>query len=367
MRTLMQGDAWVHYSQIYVESGNRDAGLSESFGGQRNGLCGAAEPGALSLITGLHTGSVAFAVELHDVPPPVDESWEEVVEVSFRPEGDAVLAGWGGEHHWELDLAEIDYRVRYCASRMDEGRAADVRMEDEPEIDRYLLQFWPAPPEPDRIIKQTSEIAAYWHDHAQRQPPPPTPEEKAETERVAREEQERAAAEARLAAETRKWGGTLPSDRLRRLRGNAMNVCRFDRPFVEALAEQDPATQWEITRWVIRRAYTEAQLTEIDWIVPALAAVDRGEPLPPPFDDDRLVWDRLLADPDVPHTLVTDPDGRHDNCLQQAMALPAIFAVLAEDPLHGVLDALWSAAVAFGRGNHSVLFAELRAAFPAVQ
>lgn len=31
------------------------------------------------------------------------------------------------------------------------------------EIDRYLLQLWPAPMAPDAILRQTSEHAAYWH------------------------------------------------------------------------------------------------------------------------------------------------------------------------------------------------------------
>ncbi|WP_433733954.1 hypothetical protein ACQP0C_17585 [Nocardia sp. CA-129566] len=104
---------------------------------------------------------------------------------------------WAGEASWELDLKEIDYRVRYCAQGMDQARQKDTRLDDEPLLDRYLLQFWPALPEPDRVVRQTSEIAASWHDHARRrslyspvvsglrglvrararqQPPPPTPE-----------------------------------------------------------------------------------------------------------------------------------------------------------------------------------------------
>lgn len=201
MRTLMTGDVWVHYGQIYVQSETGWPGMAECFGGQQNGLCGAAVPGYLFLTTGLHTGDVAFAVELYDKPPPVDETWEEIVEVSFHPGGKAALVGWAGESTWPLDLIETDYRVRYCAARMDQGHARDCRMDDEPEIDRYLLQFWPAPPAPDCVVKQTSEIAAYWHQFAREQAPPPTPEERAEAERLAVLERERAAEQARLKAE----------------------------------------------------------------------------------------------------------------------------------------------------------------------
>jgi hypothetical protein len=172
----------VHYGQIYVQSGEDYPDLAECFGGQSNGLCGAATPGNLFLITGLHTGEVGFMVELYDKPPPEDDSWQEVVEASFRPLGETGLAGWGGEGYWPLDLAEASYRVRYCAMGMDEARELDTRMEDDPEADHYLLQFWPAPPEPDRVVKQTSGTAAYWHEFAREQLAPPTPAEQAPAE-----------------------------------------------------------------------------------------------------------------------------------------------------------------------------------------
>jgi hypothetical protein len=103
VRTLMSGDVWVHYGQIYVESGHvPPPELGECFAGQQNGLCGGAVPGCLFLLTGLHTGTVGFVVELHDHPPALDDSREEIVEVSFRSAGEASLVGWGerGTGHW---------------------------------------------------------------------------------------------------------------------------------------------------------------------------------------------------------------------------------------------------------------------------
>jgi hypothetical protein len=369
VRTLMRGDVWVHYGQLYVRSGHADPRvpdpeLQECFGGQQNGLCGGAVPGCLLLITGLHTGTVGFAVELHDQPPALDDSWEEIVEVSFRSAGEASLVGWAGEWQWPLELTQTDYRVRYCGTGMDAGRAADTRADDEPELDHYLLQFWAGPPGPDRVVKQTSATAAYWHGFARDQPPPPTPQERAEAERLALLERQRAAERARLQAEEREWGGRLPGERLRRLRSTALTVARLDRSLVDALANADPVTQRAIARWVTRRAFVEAGLADVEWIAPALAAMDRGEPPPPPFDDHRRAWDLLLSDARVPRTLVTSPDGRLGNYLQQAMAFPALFAALQQDPLRAALDALWSAVVAFGHGRHQVLFGEVRQAFP---
>lgn len=372
----MSEAAWVHYRQIYVQSGEEYPEMAECFGGHSNGLCGAATPGFLFLITGLHTGEVGFTVELHDEPPPVDDSWQEVVEASFRPMGETGLLGWGGQAYWPLDLAEASYRARYCATGMDEARELDTRMKDDPEADHYLLQFWPAPPEPDRVVRQTSEIAAYWHDVARKQPPPPTPEEKAAAEfharaeqERARAEQERAAAQAHLEAEKEKWGGRLPSQRLRDLGYKAFNVAALDRPLVDALGEADPVTQRKVACWVTRRAFAEAQLTEVDWIAAALEAMDQGNPLGWPFDADDSVhsraWDLLLSDERVPRTVVT-LDGRLSNYLQQAMAFPAIFSAGEQDPLRAALDALRSAAASFGRGRYQVLFSEVRQAFPAL-
>ncbi|ONI92835.1 hypothetical protein ALI22I_01540 [Saccharothrix sp. ALI-22-I] len=380
MRTLMSGAAWSDYGQLYVESGEVSFEMDKCFGGQVNGLCGGAVPGTLFLMTGTNVGEVDFTVELHDQAPPVGEEWEDVVEVSFRPEGPAALYTWANEDSWSLDeLEPIDYRVRYCAVGMDDGRDEETRG---PSRERYLLQFWPAPPEPDRIVKQTSEHAAYWHRYAAEQPPPPTAEEKAEALRRAREEQERAAAQARLEAEERRWGGRLPSDALRQLRGSALLVVGLDRPLGEAIAEAGPVVQRDVARWAVRRAFTEAGLADIDWIAPALAAMDRGEPLPPPFGDGKSLWELLklmFADDRVPKTPITSLDGkRHNvlqlssldgkrhNVLQQGMALPALFHAHEENPLKAALDALWAGVQTFGPHRHGVLFAELRESFPAL-
>ena len=172
MRTLLDGEVDVHYWQLYVESG--DVGtpdLEGAFAAQANGICGAAVPYGLFLITGLHTGTVGFRVELHEAPPRLDDEWEDIVEVSFRPAtAEVALLDWDGQGY-PLDLEPTDYRVRYCASGMDEARAQDTRLEDELLLDRYLLQFWPAPPAPDRVLKQTSEVARSEHRHVRGLPP----------------------------------------------------------------------------------------------------------------------------------------------------------------------------------------------------
>ena len=117
-------------------------GLTESRGGQANGLCGAAVPGQLFLITGLHTGSTRVTVEVLDALPPIGDEWEDVVEASFRPvTAKVALVQWAGEASWPLPLAPIDYRVRYSATGMDRARGRDPLLAGEPLLDRYLLQL----------------------------------------------------------------------------------------------------------------------------------------------------------------------------------------------------------------------------------
>ncbi|MET9581491.1 hypothetical protein ABZY30_39065 [Streptomyces massasporeus] len=307
MRRPVEGEVHVHYGQIYVESAPDDhvPDLAEAFAGQRAGLCGAATPGFLWLNTGLHTGDVGFTVEVRDQAPPLDPAWEDVVEVSFRPASDrSALVQWAGEDSWDLDLEETDHRVRYCASGMDRARETDTRSADDPQLDRYLLQFWPAPPEPDRVLKETSRTAAYWHRYARTLPPPPTPAERAETarrERLAQEAEER---DRRLARERRQWGGRLPSDALRTVGGNVSGLRDFDPGLLHALDAAGPATQRAVALLAARRACEAAGLTALDWVTDALTALGGGRPLPPPFDDDADMWHALASDPAFPDRTV---------------------------------------------------------------
>jgi hypothetical protein len=161
----------VHYSQAYVfskEEAEDTGDLDAFFKGQSNGLMGARKPGMLFLTTGLHTGHVNFMAEVLEAEPPQDDAWEECVEASFRPgSSETQVVDWDGNSVCVLPLEMSDYRVRYNARAMDEAREQDTVLADEDPIDSYRLLFWPAPPEPDRIVKQTSETARYWHDWAQ--------------------------------------------------------------------------------------------------------------------------------------------------------------------------------------------------------
>ncbi|MFF7459144.1 hypothetical protein [Kitasatospora sp. NPDC008115] len=379
VRRPVDGEVRVHYRQIYVESdpGSSGPGLAEAFAGQDAGLCGAAIPGALFLVTGLHTGSVRFTVEVHDTEPSLDPVWEDIVEVSFRPASHrSRLVQWAGEATWDLDLEELDYRVRYCAHGMDEGRGRDTRLPGEPLVDRYLLQLWPAPPGPERVLRQTAEIAAYWHDYARRLPPPPTAEDRARERRA----QDEATRQRREALERWQWGGTAPSDALRGVGGNVRGLLAFDAPLVHALEAAGPRIQRQVALLAARRACTVAGLADLDWVAAALTALTDGRPLPPPFDDPARMWQALASDPRAPRRTVgpamppenssstgtpisstpvpTEEPGPSRRVSQSHMALPALLGAAALDPLRASVEAVLAAVAAYGE-DHQVLLEEV--------
>ncbi len=165
MTTIFDGRMGLSFGQIYLMTGGVDwPDFDDARRGQVNGLCGGAQSGRLLLITGLHTGEVGLRVERLDEEPALDDTWEEIVEVSFEPVGpELVLHGLDAGMHVSTELPVVSYRARYCAADMDKGKEVDVVSDDEPVVDRYLLQLWPAAPAPDVIRKQTSTTASYWH------------------------------------------------------------------------------------------------------------------------------------------------------------------------------------------------------------
>ena len=158
------------------------------------------------------------------------------------------------------------------------------------------------------------------------------------------------------AAEARRWGGTPPAERVRRLSANTIGLAGLDRELLDALAEASSQTQRAVARWGARQACAIAGLDTVDWIASALTALDHGDPLPTPFDDEQRQWARLWADPRVPSTTVTTPDGT-PNFSQQAIALPTIRAAVHEDPLAAAVDTVYFAALSYGDSYRDLLAA----------
>ncbi|MGA5299041.1 hypothetical protein ACPCHT_03890 [Nucisporomicrobium flavum] len=352
---------------IHVSYGSAEAGTGADPGvdpdtfwhGQVNGLCGAAVRGFLALMTGLHTGYVQFRVELHPGRPPLGDDWEEAVEVSFRHRAKKLWVRGLLSEAYPAKLPPGDYRVRYCARGMQEGQRQDTAGEDEI-VDAYLLQFWPGEAEPDRIVRQTSEVAAYWH---KANPKPAVGDaERAEAKRRKAEKRARAKEEAQRAEDRLRWGDRVPGKRLRDAdrRANPLDHVNADLAF--ALAETDDDTCAAVARWAAGRAVTVAGLDRLPQVAAALAAADRGKK--PPTEGLGL----LLEDPAVPQRTVLLPEamanGRTLQAAQRYVALPALLALTDRPPLAAALNALWAAAGAHGEDGYRQLFADLRTAFP---
>lgn len=263
MRLLEATSVGIEYGQIYVMDGTTTwSDPIGTIGSQRNGLCGARWPGALVLITGLHTGQVLFTVDVDETAPPVDHSWDDIVEVSYVPGTDEVsLVEMNGNASYPIPLTPgQSYRVRYYASGMD---SAQGQFPDENELagDRYLLSFWPAPPANDAILKQTSEYAAYWHRAAAEMSAPPTPQQIAEEERLG---QARADREMQQSAVLFGWGERPPTERQRQaLQSNILGMVRLDRGLTDAISATEPSVQHAVARWAARRALEAAGLAHL--------------------------------------------------------------------------------------------------------
>ncbi|MDG4809371.1 hypothetical protein O7634_21710 [Micromonospora sp. WMMD1120] len=163
----------------------------------------------------------------------------------------------------------------------------------------------------------------------------------------------------RLQAErdAKRWGGAPPSDRVRRLFGQAASLARIDRRLLDRVDALPAARQREVACWAARRAMRVAGLEQIGWIVDALADAEADHPLPRSFTEQggAAAFRRLLSDPEVPHTTVRlplDPEVPSTlavtEMLQQAAAFPALLALANDDPLAAAIDAVYNAAIAHG-------------------
>ena len=307
MGTATEFNLHVHYGFIYATSGDvtRDQDIASSRGGQRNGLCGAAYPGALVLVTGLHTGQVPFTITVHDTEPALEDEWEDVVEASWHVTAPAcAVSTFDTTDRFRLPRPGW-YRARYCATGMDAAHQQDTRLEGEPVVDRYALDLWPAAEAPDAIVRQGSQTGAYWHAVAVSTappPPPPTPQETAAAK--ARQEAQEAASREQMARDRERasWDGVLPSDALRTAGYRAAELARVDRDLAERIAALPSEELRQVGAVVAHFASARARSDQLDWAA-AVDALSRGEALPVPFDDPQAAWAVLF--PPLTGTMTT--------------------------------------------------------------
>lgn len=343
MTVVLEAEIYVDYSQTYVTGAEGEwlPDMDQSFRGQSNGLCGAGKPGGLMLSVAPQYGDVPFRVETGTTRPPVPGGYRDVVEVSLDVAAPEMLLDPVEASQSPFTLpAAGSYRVRYCAWDYEAGLDAVDRSRGEPAVDHYLLQFWPAPPKPDEVLRCSGPATQSLHDYARAiapPPPPPTPEEAA------------AAAKARAAESIERrrldhlyntWGWPMPSERIQQVGERAAALWRTDPELLVRLEHLAPAEQ---RRQAARQACRAPQLDDRPEVQAALVALSAGQPVPQPFTGHVeakfwLAYDRgatggigvgYIGDPSPP--LEADAGQR---------AVAALVCASGADPFGALLDAL---------------------------
>ena len=130
-----------------------------------------------------------------------------------------------------------------------------------------------------------------------------------------------------------------------------------------ALAEAGDRTHRQVAAWAALRCLDEAGLIGLRPLAPAVAALRRGDPPPPPFDDSGHCW-ALLERAQPPRTDVpAPPDGEYDQSPQD-WATSAVFHSATEDSLVAVLEVVVCLAFVHGRDGYRQAFTDLREQFP---
>ena len=360
MTVLFEGVVHLHYGFIFVlPPGMDQPDLIGSRGGQVNGLCGAASTGALALVTGLHTGAAPLRVECVDSAPDMDAAWEDAVEVSFHTDH-LELSLWTFDHAYPFVLPGVgDFRVRYCAAGMDAARRQDCRLDGDPILDRYLLQFWPAPAAADAIVRQSSELAGYWHSVARETQAPPTEAELANAVRAAPLREQEVAVSSRgwdQAASRLRWGSLQPTAELVALDPDAARAAQLDLELAETIVRLPAEAQRRLAVQIARLAVQRAGPGPLDWSV-ALDALDAGRALPRQFDDNHA-WRVLFPGSTLTATVHTVTDDAWNALLAgqpaappaplspDAAALAAVLSAAGPEPAQAALGAVADAASA---------------------
>jgi len=313
---------------------------------QTNGICGAAMRDILWLIVGTHTGHVSSSIESHDVEPVLGDEWEDVVEATFQTSGGRFnISDLTSDDQNLFELAGNTYRVRYSAKMMDEANTSGD------ESDEYLLQLWPARPERDGVVRQTSDYALDFH-RANRQVEPDDEDLQREAAHLTRRQQ---------SDDMLRFGTTDPGDRLRSVEVYLGELRQLDEPLMFATSNLSDREQRAIAYWVSMRALQATGIVEHPALEPAVRSLRSGAPIPPDFGDDSCWYG--LADL-LPKTSIPRVLDAEETVVRETYAVLTIPAAAEPDSLTAALSATIRAILALGSPELEGLLLALREAFP---
>ena len=112
------------------------------------------EPSApVMILTGSQYGPFRTELQVLDAEPSVEETWEDVVEVSIDTPTGLVLSEVPPGRIVDLGKQAGEYRVRVNAS----GRS-QARVREKASAEKYLIQVWPAPITSARLVTGCGDL-----------------------------------------------------------------------------------------------------------------------------------------------------------------------------------------------------------------
>ncbi len=118
-----------------------------------------------SVAAGSQWGPFAVTLRAHEGDPgPLDDLWEDVVEVSVQALGSVMISEVVDGPVGELDHVTGSHRMRVAARGRTESAARDVDVdadedEDPTPLEYFVVDLWPAAPAPAVVARQESRYA----------------------------------------------------------------------------------------------------------------------------------------------------------------------------------------------------------------
>lgn len=355
VEVLLETEIHVHYGFLTFCSAQTQAdeeSLQDAWRSQTNGLIGAAVPELLRIRTETHTGQVRVRMELHDSVPDFTDDWLEVVEVNFASWVDDLTLSAFEQFDGPVSLPPGSYRVRYAARTLPNPDDSSVAEE-------CLLQFWPATGA-DHIVRQTSRSAAHWHRTGTL--PPWTAAELSDRVQHLRMNRDSDEDEPAEDPDPEDLPPGWPYHHLLQSLGPAGQAIGYtDSALAAHLTTADPATLRAIACWGVDQALTIAGIRDLPWVDEALAAVRRGDGLPPDLAARHRALARLPALPFGP--------GQHDD-MEQArrtmdkhLALEQLYSAAEPATMETTCSILQATGILSG-GSLDWIVAAVRRVFP---
>ncbi|ANS31757.1 hypothetical protein R1CP_35755 (plasmid) [Rhodococcus opacus] len=142
----------------------------------------------------------------------------------------------------------------------------------------------------------------------------------------------------------------------------APNFCLLDRTVAEAIASSSPTTQRSIARWAARTVIERADLSNTQWVLDGLNALEEQVALPAPFDGLFNARQRVETDPALRRLRArAKPALRNQQLARQVFAVSSLTSAGATDPARAALDATYFAVA--DEEDTQLLLGEIRSKF----